>query len=85
MITPGGSMIFQNFYRIDSELLEESNWILHLMLTKNWFDANTFIPAYFEACKGAGIKNWNKECHNIVTMFAPANAIMAQLRLVHNA
>ena len=56
-IAEDGSMIFQNHYRIDSERLDESDWILHLMTTKNWFDANTFIPAYFEACRRARKKN----------------------------
>ena len=41
-------------YEIGSDRLNEDDWILHLM-QKRWFDANTFIPAYFEACRRKGI------------------------------
>lgn len=41
-------------YDIVADRLDEGDWIRHLM-TKAWFDANTFLPAYFEACKRAGI------------------------------
>ena len=42
-------------YYISHDRLSEDDWLLHL-ITKGWFDANTFLPAYFEACKRAGIK-----------------------------
>ena len=51
-----GSLIFHNYYLIYAERLAEPFWILHLLSSKKWFDANTFIPAYFEACRRAGIK-----------------------------
>ena len=51
-----GDMCFHNSrYYIDADRLKESDWIIHLM-GKVWFDANTFLPAYFEACRRAGIK-----------------------------
>jgi len=42
-------------YEIDGDRLSEDDWILHCM-TKRWFDANTFLPAYFEACRTIGLK-----------------------------
>jgi hypothetical protein len=51
-----GDMCFAYFgYFIDAHRLGEGDWFLHLM-GKKWFDANTFLPAYFEACERAGIK-----------------------------
>ena len=44
-------------YFIDSHRLSEE-WVEHLM-GKNWFDANTFIPAYVEACRRAGVRQVN--------------------------
>ena len=41
-------------YHIHADELEKSHWIGHLM-QKRWFDANTFIPAYFEACRRYGV------------------------------
>ena len=51
----GDMFCIESYYEIYDYLLAQSHWILHLM-EKRWFDANTFIPAYFEACKRAGIK-----------------------------
>lgn len=51
----GDMFCIESYYEIYDNLLNQSHWILHLM-EKWWFDANTFIPAYFEACKRAGIK-----------------------------
>jgi len=45
----------QGHYGIYDNRLNEGDWMLHLM-GKVWFDANTFLPAYFEACNRAGIK-----------------------------
>lgn len=42
-------------YAIYENRLAEGDWLLHLM-GKVWFDANTFIPAYFDACRRVGIK-----------------------------
>ena len=42
-------------YTIFSGELANDHWLLHLM-SKRWFDANTFIPAYFEACRRRGLK-----------------------------
>ena len=43
-------------YEIAYDILEKGDWLLHLS-AKRWFDANTFIPAYFEACRRAGLRN----------------------------
>lgn len=40
-------------YMIGAEDLDFDDWFLHLM-EKRWFDANTFLPAYMEACKRSG-------------------------------
>ena len=42
-------------YLIQAGQLREKDWILHMM-EKKWCNLNTFIPAYFEACSRAGIK-----------------------------
>lgn len=44
-------------YFIESARLTEEDWLLHLSTSKAWFDANTFLPAYFEACKRANKKH----------------------------
>ena len=55
-LSADGDMIqVEEDYIIDHERLEESDWFLHLM-EKGWFDANTFLPAYLEACVRAGLK-----------------------------
>lgn len=55
-VSKGGDLCNkENGYLITSEQLAKKNWFLHLA-DKVWFDANTFIPAYFEACRRAGIK-----------------------------
>ena len=43
-------------YEIFDYNLAQNDLIIHLM-EKNWFDANTFLPAYFEACKRCGIQH----------------------------
>jgi len=56
-ISDDGSMIqVEEDYPIHHSRLEENDWFLHLM-EKAWFDANTFIPAYLEACARSGLKN----------------------------
>lgn len=42
-------------YTIEASRLNEKNWILHMM-EKSWVNLNTFMPAYFEACRRAGIQ-----------------------------
>ena len=54
-ISDDGDLLGLGYYLISSHRLKEGNWLLHLM-GKKWFDANTFIPAYFEACRRAGLK-----------------------------
>lgn len=54
-ISPQGDMNHVSDYCINAYRLGEDDWILHLM-EKSWFDANTFLPAYFEACRRAEIK-----------------------------
>lgn len=44
-----------SLYEIDSDTLTDDDWLLHCM-GKRWFDANTFLPAYFEACRRKGLK-----------------------------
>lgn len=50
-----GNMCHNRGYDIAANRLSESDWLSHLM-EKVWFDANTFLPAYFEACRRAGIE-----------------------------
>ena len=43
-----------NEYVIASFRLGRENWLGH-MAEKRWVDLNTFIPAYIEACRRAGV------------------------------
>lgn len=53
LLTPKGDMKSRlSGYEIGCDVLCRDDWMLHLM-EKRWFDANTFIPAYFDACKRA--------------------------------
>lgn len=55
-LTPDGDMFNAwSDYEIESDRLDEDDWILHC-IGKRWFDANTFLPAYFEACRRKGLK-----------------------------
>lgn len=51
-----GDMNHVSDYPIDADQLEDDDWILHLM-EKSWFDANTFLPAYYHACRLAGVQS----------------------------
>ena len=42
------------YYEIAPDRLSE-NWIAH-MSHKRWVDMNTFIPAYIDACRLAGVE-----------------------------
>lgn len=42
-------------YEIAYSRLGEDDWLLHLT-SRDWFDANTFLPAYMEACRRRGCK-----------------------------
>lgn len=42
-------------YYIGAERLGTENWLCH-MAGKKWVNFNTFIPAYIEACRRAGVK-----------------------------
>lgn len=53
--TDGDMMNARSCYQIGSDVLDHDDWLLHLS-EKRWFDANTFIPAYFEACRRKGIR-----------------------------
>ncbi len=55
-ISANGDLMGWGCYLISAERLQESDWLIHLM-TKRQFDANTFIPAYREACFRAGVQN----------------------------
>lgn len=54
--TRGDMINSWNGYPIYHNQLTRNDWVLHLM-AKMWFDANTFIPAYFEACRRIGVKS----------------------------
>lgn len=54
-LSPHGDMYSTTDYIVPGQRLQEEDWLLHLM-GKEWFDANTFLPAYFEACRRANIK-----------------------------
>lgn len=55
-ISPNGDLMSsKSGYEIGSDVLEHDDWILNLS-EKRWFDANTFIPAYYEACRRKGVK-----------------------------
>lgn len=54
-INADGDLTGWGYYLIDCNRLAEDNWLIHLM-SKARFDANTFIPAYIEACKRANIQ-----------------------------
>lgn len=54
-VSPKGDMVNICGYPIFDYQLREDDWFLHLM-EKPWFNANTFLPAYFEACHKANIK-----------------------------
>lgn len=41
-------------YLIEAWQLKENDWLLHMM-EKGWVNLNTFVPAYLEACRRAGI------------------------------
>lgn len=43
-----------NFFIPEAKVLEDT-LIIHMM-TFDWIDFNTFIPAYLQACKNAGKK-----------------------------
>jgi len=49
-----GEMIFDNWYIIEADRINEKDWILHLS-TKGWIDWNDFIPAYLQALENAKI------------------------------
>lgn len=54
-LSPDGDMMnCRSGYEIERDVLDHDDWILQLM-DKRWFDANTFIPAYYEACRRKGI------------------------------
>jgi hypothetical protein len=42
-------------YHIPCDELRKDHWFAHLK-DKLWFDADTFLPAYFRACELAGLK-----------------------------
>ena len=55
-LSPQGDMMnTRSGYTIEHDILKKDDWVLHLS-EKRWFDANTFIPAYFEACRRAGLR-----------------------------
>ncbi len=54
-ISPDGELFHNTTrYQISAQELDKKDWILHMM-GKRWVNFNTFIPAYFEACRRAGI------------------------------
>lgn len=54
-LSPQGDMMCRRGgYRIEHDILGNVTWPAHLS-DKRWFDANTFLPAYTEACRRAGV------------------------------
>ena len=51
----GDMMCRRGGYEITADILDRGHW-LWFLTEKRWFDANTFLPAYYEACRRAGIK-----------------------------
>ena len=49
-ISKAGDLLHVSGYQIGAGRLSEPDWILHLE-EKIWFDANTFMPAYFAALR----------------------------------
>lgn len=55
-LSPHGDMMCRRGgYEITADILDRGHW-LWFLAEKRWFDANTFLPAYYEACRRAGIK-----------------------------
>ena len=55
-VSPSGDMYCADAsYHIAAERLGTENWLDHIA-GKTWVNLNTFIPAYIEACRRAGIK-----------------------------
>lgn len=50
-----GDIVFDGYYHIQKDRLQEIDWIIHLM-DKTWFDFNEFMPIYMQAHFNAGIK-----------------------------
>jgi len=52
-----GNMEFKNYYFISAGRLNQkgNDWMLHLF-EKRWIVWDDFVPAYFQACRNAGIK-----------------------------
>ena len=53
-INEDGDLLGWGYYFIDCNRLNKGDWLIHLM-EKKMFDANTFIPAFREACWIAGV------------------------------
>lgn len=54
-LSPIGDMVHVVGYIIPDYQLK-SDWMFKHLMNKTWFDANTFLPAYMEACRRADIK-----------------------------
>ena len=55
LLTDNGDMMNSlSNYEIANYDLDREDLLLHLSY-KRWFDANTFIPAWFEACSRKGM------------------------------
>jgi hypothetical protein len=56
-VSKSGDMSYKKgIYNIYDYQLTQNDWIVH-MLEKEWVNWNDFMPAYFQACKNAGIQN----------------------------
>lgn len=53
--TDGQMLDKRTGYVIPPDELDREHWLIHL-LDKRWFDATTFLPAYIEACRKAGLE-----------------------------
>ena len=50
-----GSLYHEHNMFIPEDKILDDTWLIHMM-TFEWIDFNTFIPAYLQACKNAGRK-----------------------------
>lgn len=56
IVTQAGDILcIPHSYGIYDYALEKDDWIIH-MAEKRWVNLNTFLPAYFEACRRKGLK-----------------------------
>ena len=58
-----GNMDFNGKYFIENNRLKENNWFIHLW-GKHWMKWDDFIPAFYQACYNADIKEFTQIISN---------------------